>query len=367
MKYVSYVTTVAVASLFVSVHAVELSRLQESAIADKKAAVESIIARNKREKCAFYALAASAVGGAVYYAWPAQSDPDQLVTLTRKQLETLVSYVKDGAKAAQEAADAVKTPLPDATPVATPDVQPSPGLFRSLYDSTTSAARGAWGLMKDFTVWSAKTGWQGAVSSLMLHHMINATRFPERYTRPFQTVGERIEHKMNSLYDRLFFEPTLSWYIGTQTHLKETFIELYYRASVLDTRKVPQRSLNNFLTDETVTSSESSDTLTPLPVECVASYCTQLSALWDACVRDIEGIVGFLRYKQSVDAQSGINYQQTSEAIIDLVTTSVGDIERLLTYHEQGKRVTGLAEKVQTLSRLLQVECDTCVIFEQAA
>lgn len=356
-----FVVMVGLIHLIGTVHLIadtHLSNINDDQILHKRDSIVQRIQRNHYEKLALYSIMASVViGSGMYYMLP-QGDPD-LVTLPRKQLEGMsLAFAKALSEKSQDVVPAVpKSVVP----------QVDSNIFVSTFHGLKNTCGTIFGPVKDFVVYSAKLGWQGAVSSFLLHHMLAATRIPDKYLKPFKILGSQLERRAAHVYEHLFFKPTLQWYIANHTHLKINFKRLYTCAYVIEHHKLPEivQSINQDDVVDLCESFEKSEL--QLSDEQIQLYYDKFKMVWSLCVHDIEGIMGFLEFKKTTIADHADEYDYALRAIRLMVENFVVMFEsRYSVIWKTEQACIELSQEVKKFTHLLQVECDNCIITEYA-
>jgi hypothetical protein len=245
--------------------------------------------------------------------------------------------------------------------------QPASNMFVYAFNGVKNTVSPLFRLGKDFVVWSATTGWQGAVSSFMLHQMLAVSRFPERYLKPFKNLGLRLEQGAASLYERVFFKPTLQWYVTRHTHLKDNFKQLYTYAYVVEHHKFPE-PVHSVIRDDAIELRDPIDFVeTQLSDEHIQLYFEKFESMWSLCLHDIEGIIGFLEFKKTYLPEYAQEYEYTIRAIRLVVEKFITTMEsRYSNVWKTRNLVSELAQEIKKFTHLLQVECDSCIIAEHS-
>ena len=356
-----FVVTVGLIHLIGAVNLIadtHLSNINDAQILYKRDLIVQRIQRNHYERLAAYSIMASiVVGSGIYYMLP-QGDPD-LVTLPRKQLEGMsLAFAKALSEKSQDVAPVVPQPVVPQT---------DSNIFVSTLYGLKNTCGSLFRPVKDFVVYSAKLGWQGAVSQYLFHHMLAATRIPDKYLKPFKSLGSQLERGAAHVYEHLFFKPTLQWYIANHTHLKINFKRLYTYAYVIEHHKLPEiaQPINKDDAVDLCESFEKSEL--QLSDEQIQLYYDKFKMVWTLCVHDIEGIMGFLEFKKTTVADHADEYDYALRAIRLMVKDFVAMFEsRFSAIWKTEQACIELSQEVKKFTHLLQVECDNCIITEYA-
>lgn len=336
---------------------VQVAKIDEKRVLCKRDMIAQHVQRNHYEKLAAYGIMASIIGSGIYYMMP---QGGELVTLSRKEFEAMsIAFAKAISEKSNEVAPVVQQAVA-AQPAAS-------NIFVSTFNGLKNTFGSIFGMGKEFVVWSVKTGWQGAVSSFLLHHMLAASRIPERYAKPFKNFGARLEDGAANVYDRLFFKPTLQWYITRQTHLKNNFKQLYTYAYVIEHHRFPEmmHAVNH---DDMVQLCDVGDHVeTQFSDAHIQLYFEKFESAWALSLHDIEGIIGFLEFKKTHVPECANEYEYTIRAIRLVVGNFITLLEsRYSNVWKTEQMISELAQEIKKFTHLLQVECDSCIIAEHA-